>query len=91
MKVGTSAFDLYDLTPKSASEWNIDSCVILSLIDETGFDYYTYTWCDWRADEDDKEGFLGWVDNDFAEVVPGEHTFPAGSAFWMQIDTTTIP
>ena len=87
MKVGASEFDLYNLTPKSASQWNIDGCVMLSLLDETGYIPYTYTWCDWREFEEDTENYVGWMDNDFAEVVPGEHTFPAGSAFWVQTDT----
>ena len=92
MKVGAEgdgSFEIADLTPKSASAWNIDSCVFLNLIDETGYNYYTYTWCDWRADEEDTESFVGWVDNDFAEVTAGDenHTYAAGSAFWVQIDT----
>ena len=87
MKVGTSAFDLYDLTPKSATSWNIDSCVMLSLIDETGFNFYTYYWCDWREFEEDTESFVGWYNDDGEEVVPGAEVFPAGSAFWVQIDS----
>jgi hypothetical protein len=74
------------ITPSCASAWNFDSCVFLNLIDETGYNYYTYTWCDWRADEEDTESFVGWVDNEFAEV-DDDDVIAANGALWFQIDT----
>ena len=89
MKVGAEgdgSFEIADLTPKSATAWNLDSCVMLNLIDDTGYNYYTYTWCDWRSDEEDTESFVGWVDNDFAEV-DDDDVVAANGALWFQIDT----